>query len=1011
MVGSNPVRVYRVQVYSFILVCKNINRSFIERAAVIKNKSALCVFLPRWVVALAGRIGHRKRITAIFGTFIVLLSSLNPFWLAAPVYATPLGNLAGYWKLDETSTGSTVADSSGYGNNLSVTGSPQPSTQVPSAISFPDSRSLSLNGSSTLDVANPTGFNYGTSPRSMSSWIYPTSTPAGDVEVPVAYGSCAYNNVQTNIGKAFGYFIDSSMDIHFWGCGSDFNTNTTVTLNTWSNITITYNGATVTVYLNGNQIASQGDTLVSQGASTPEMDIGSAYQIDTTAHYFTGNIDDVRIYNRALSPTEVSELVVGNNTTATWTGGISNSWANPSNWNIGAVPDSYTNIVVGNGTYQPALTTSTSLAGLTIDSGDNLNLAGQNLTMNDSGNFTNNGTVILQGSEVLSGLANDTSGGTIEYDGSGTYTSLDFGDTYNSLDFNGSGSWTLNNPLIINKSLDIVSGTLSAGGNDVTVGGNWSNTGAYNADNNTVTLGGTNQTISGSTTFYNLAKTVSSADTLTFGASTTQTITNNLTLTGASNQLLTLKSSSAGTQWLLDPTRTYNLNYLAVHDGNNLGTTPLNPTNSTDNGDNISWFPPYKPVSLSPTSTTDGSYSSDSTPTISFNLSDSDTSTNVRYEVQVANNSSFTNPIVDYTSGLGAQGSYSFTIGQNTGSGSYTTGSSGQTFPGGNYYWRVQMIDNSGNSSGFTTANNGSTAFRVDTTPPTTPGAPHTTSPTTSTTPAWTWTDSTDSGSGLATTPYTVEWSTDPSFTNNVSSTTSQTNSLTLPANLIPGIWYVRVKAKDIVGNVSAYSAAGLVTVTIPSSPSSNPTSTTPNSQSDTGTDKTASSTSQTSSSPASTSTPDLSQTILLNNYTRYTSGSGEQLDLNPNQVVYFNVGSQSHSATLDQVGSDYVVLTLKSTPRNVTIQTGDTDEYDVNGDGKPDIAITLRGTRNGVALLTFTEVKTPAVQVNLVGVQHSAKDSSLVIWIIIFLVGVATGIWFVARRKHQRKGPNNNLA
>ena len=47
-----------------------------------------------------------------------------------------------------------------------------------------------------------------------------------------------------------------------------------------------------------------------------------------------------------------------------------------------------------------------------------------------------------------------------------------------------------------------------------------------------MTLSGTNQAINGSTTFYNLQATGSTARTLTFASGQTQTVTNDLTLTG-----------------------------------------------------------------------------------------------------------------------------------------------------------------------------------------------------------------------------------------------------------------------------------------------------------------------------------------------------------------------------------------------------------------------------------------------------------------------------------------------
>src|SRR5207244_190102 len=106
---------------------------------------------------------------------------------------------------------------------------------------------------------------------------------------------------------------------------------------------------------------------------------------------------------------------------------------------------------------------------------------------------------------------------------------------------------------------------------------------------------------------------------------------------------------------------------------------------------------------------------------------------------------------------------------------------------------RVLALDSAGASSSYSTANSGSVAFIVDTTGPSTPGTPSTSSPTTNTKPTWTWTASTDSSSGLATPPYTLQWSTDSSF-GSLTSTTSTTNSFTHSAALADGTWYFRVR-------------------------------------------------------------------------------------------------------------------------------------------------------------------------------------------------------------------------
>ena len=69
-------------------------------------------------------------------------------------------------------------------------------------------------------------------------------------------------------------------------------------VNQWSHLATTYNGSTLTLYVNGTAVASQavtGNIL----ASTGVLRIGGN---NIAAEWFKGRIDDVRIYNRALKP-------------------------------------------------------------------------------------------------------------------------------------------------------------------------------------------------------------------------------------------------------------------------------------------------------------------------------------------------------------------------------------------------------------------------------------------------------------------------------------------------------------------------------------------------------------------------------------------------------------------------------------------------------------------------------------------------------------------------------------
>ena len=73
--------------------------------------------------------------------------------------------------------------------------------------------------------------------------------------------------------------------------------------NTWTHLSVTYNGSTLTLYRNGVAVATStvSGTL---SPTTGTLQIGASQ----FGEYFKGLIDEVRIYNRALSATEIQTI-------------------------------------------------------------------------------------------------------------------------------------------------------------------------------------------------------------------------------------------------------------------------------------------------------------------------------------------------------------------------------------------------------------------------------------------------------------------------------------------------------------------------------------------------------------------------------------------------------------------------------------------------------------------------------------------------------------------------------
>lgn len=148
------------------------------------------------------------------------------------------------------------------------------------------------------------------------------------------------------------------------------------------------------------------------------------------------------------------------------------------------------------------------------------------------------------------------------------------------------------NDYSINTVDMINAGTLESSRGSFEVSGNWTNQGTFNGGTSGTVMftGSAAATITGANTFANFTCTQSGKQ-LSFEAGKTQIISGAWTLTGSSSNLITLRSSSTGIQWSVNPSGSRNISFVDVKDSNNISTTLINPTNSIDSSNNTKWFP------------------------------------------------------------------------------------------------------------------------------------------------------------------------------------------------------------------------------------------------------------------------------------------------------------------------------------------------------------------------------------------------------------------------------------
>jgi hypothetical protein len=161
-----------------------------------------------------------------------------------------------------------------------------------------------------LNFANLSTLNISGS-LSIAAWIYPRSFGGGNA-------ARIYDKFQYSppFGAPAGtsFYIDNNVGTNAIGYNSGLLFGTTVrridnqvTLNTWQHFAISHNASlsTVTFYKNGASIGSSGSTLAPVAATGSSVCVGNNF---AGQYNFDGTIGTVRVYNRAISATEVAQI-------------------------------------------------------------------------------------------------------------------------------------------------------------------------------------------------------------------------------------------------------------------------------------------------------------------------------------------------------------------------------------------------------------------------------------------------------------------------------------------------------------------------------------------------------------------------------------------------------------------------------------------------------------------------------------------------------------------------------
>ena len=214
---------------------------------------------------------------------ILVIAGLALLYGAAHANADISDGLAAYYPFNGNAN-----DQSGNGNNGVVYGA------TPTADRFGNANSAySFDGTDDyVRIAESDSLNI-TGDLTISAWIR-TGT-GGQIVLS--------NMMETTPHSGYSLRLTSDGDLYFMSGDETLMGQTNVTTNSWTHVAVTLSGTTATSYVDG----------VFDASGTVGIPMGS--YLDTTIgassdpyYFWDGSIDDVRVYNRALSASEIGEL-------------------------------------------------------------------------------------------------------------------------------------------------------------------------------------------------------------------------------------------------------------------------------------------------------------------------------------------------------------------------------------------------------------------------------------------------------------------------------------------------------------------------------------------------------------------------------------------------------------------------------------------------------------------------------------------------------------------------------
>lgn len=221
--------------------------------------------------------------------------------------------LVGYWKFDEGS-GDTAGDSSGHNNHGTLKGDPQ---WVAGMIGG----ALKLDGvDDYVDCGADPSLDVTTGEITIAAWV--------KIDVFENWDGIVTKGTTIHSTYAMQMWGDGSLRCCI-GCGGApggglWDANTKMVAGKWLHVAYTYDGSTLSFYINGVKDSKAVAVLLRFENNNESLTLGCDFEGGD--EYFDGVMDDVRIYNRGLTEKEIKRIMEGKDAAVSPSGKLAVTW-------------------------------------------------------------------------------------------------------------------------------------------------------------------------------------------------------------------------------------------------------------------------------------------------------------------------------------------------------------------------------------------------------------------------------------------------------------------------------------------------------------------------------------------------------------------------------------------------------------------------------------------------------------------------------------------------------------